>query len=312
MRRTAVVTTVLVMLGLLPVAAQAVVLKYAPAKGQSSNYHDVIKLAMQTSFGGTEAADMGSGPMNMQMAYDATTAVKVLGVDDKGNYDVEVSIVSGTYSVNMETPGIEWGSGKDQGAVPKLRYQLKINPRGEVIGVKGGSSRSSGAMGMAQMFGMGEQENFFISYTHPLPNKEVSVGDKWTSKVKLPPTPARGGGEEAAPQYAVFTSKLVSLITLRGRQVAKIHTEGVIPMNLGEMFSAEDLEGGKTEAGGQVTVSSDWYYDYQQSLVVQDEGTMSIQVSVKATAPSEQGGGSFEMTMRGKANGKSTLTEKPN
>jgi hypothetical protein len=39
---------------------------------------------------------------------------------------------------------------------------------------------------------------------------------------------------------------------------------------------------------------------------------MSIQVSVKATAPSEQGGGSFEMSMRGKANGKSTLTEKAN
>jgi hypothetical protein len=313
MRRAALVTTALIVFGVLPAAAQAVVLRYAPAQGQSLSYHDVVKTAAISTTSGAVPVGEKMPPMNSEVTLDTNVAIRVLGTDSKGNHDLELTVQSGDYSIKPS-----WGGTGSEPPlevqhrpVPKLRYHMKVSSQGEIVEMRSldASSRESVVVSFGD-FELNGDEYWFFWYTHPLPDKEVGVGDKWATRVRLPTSMLPKGDRPSAPSHLVFNSRLVSLTTLRGHRVAKIHSYVELPASiLLASVPPEQGQGPSWKMSGQITLSSDWYYDYNQSAVVQNDGTMTVQLNMQVTPPSEEGGGSVGTTVRGKANSRSTLVE---
>lgn len=242
------------------VPAHAVALSYAPKVGVTVKH----KLAVK---GRTEAGVEG---------VDQTMRIEMTGVmqysetavsETQDQVRVETLSAGGKFTVKM-------GGQTQSQDVPKGKVVADMDRHGRLVKLvsadRGGKSSPQDMMG-------GNWANFSDFGT--LPEGDVKVGEVWRDEVKIP------GGDGEPEINLKLTSRLMQLATFEGRKCAMIRTNFRGPLKFEE--SGEEGDSGSMEAMLQGDVV--WHYDYENSVYVEAEGTVGMDMKMAMSGPESPG-----------------------
>ena len=257
--------------------AQAVVLRFKP-KVNSIVKHKV------TMSGRTEMTnEMLPEPMRMTMTMVMTSRQKILGQTKEG-LKVQTTSSDGKMTMNMEEmAGMEgMGGGKQTMKVPDSKMVTIMDDRGRVQRLV-----SSDVPGAGGQMPFSNETLASLGGMTGLPEGDVKVNDTWSDQLNIP-----GSGQTPEINLSV-NSRLLELLTYKGRQCAKIRTsfKGPMTMDLSQMGEGAS---GSMEATMQGTFTQ--YYDYASSVWVGGDGQLTMNMTM--AMPSAEGMDAGPMTMK--------------
>jgi len=245
-------------LAVLCAAAQAVMLRYAPKVGTKVSYdHAVTSTSDATVAGQTMHVD---STMHMTATYTAKAQTP------KGTR-VEVAMRDGSMTLTM--PGAETPRTQK---IPDMTTTMLIDDRGQMQQAKtSGEDQQASAMSDDLLSNLSGFSMF--------PKTEVKPGDTWSDTLET-----KAMGKAGAAVKVAFTCTLLELSTYQGRQCAKIRTTFKGTTTATGMPGTGNLQGSALQ-----------YYDYENSLWVDGEVKMTMNMKLPGQGDSE--GGSMLMHM---------------
>jgi hypothetical protein len=283
MRRTAVwLVCSLWALSCLP--AHAIVLRYSPKEGL------VTKHKMTMTGATTMTMPEMEGPaMNMKMAMSGSvlTTEKVLSTSEE-SATVETRITGG--KINMTAQGQT-----NSVDIPEGRIVAEMDRHGRMVKIIESDMDTS----TEQMLTGGLDYNDFAEFGAAFPDDDLKVKDTWTGEMKLP----LGEGLDIT---LTATSRLLELGVFQGRKCAKIRSTFKGPLTLDMSAMGMSEEGGESSATGSLNGLFVSYYDYENSVYVSAEGTITVAMEMTSSDPQ---GGAFTSNMKSTTTIKSKLVK---
>jgi len=249
LRRVAMVMTVGLALAVcLP--AQAIVLTYAPRVGEVHKHKETVSGRTESTM---EGADQ---PMRGEITGEREYSEKALSQTDRVTR-VQTDLRGGkiTLVVLGQSQSMDMPTGK---------LIADVDSRGQMLNSQ--FSGSSGTLG--SMLPGGDTPG--LSQYGTFAAGDVDLNDEWTGKVTIPASQGMPATE------LTFKSTLLDLTTFQDRKCAKIRTTftGPLKADLSDMPSMP--AGIETTTEGAMSGDLVLYYDYENSVYVYGEGTISM------------------------------------
>jgi len=270
MRRTAVwLACSLWALSCLP--AHAIVLRYSPKEGLVTKH----KMTM-TGTTTMTMPEMQSAGMKMTMSGSILTTEKVLSASDE-SVTLETRVTGGkmTMTAQGETNSEDVSEG---------RMVAEMDHHGRMVKV----IESDMDADTENMLTGGMDYSDFCEIGAAFPEGDLAVKDTWTGEMKMP----LGEGQDVT---LTATSRLLEVGAFQGRKCAKIRStfKGPLTLDMSAMGGAQG--GGDVNATGTLYGQFVSYYDYENSVYVSSEGTITVTMEVTASNPE---GGEFTATTK--------------
>jgi hypothetical protein len=239
-----------------------VVLRYAPKVGVEAKHKLAIK-------GRTEVVTEGMGAtMRMEMTGTTFYSEKALS-ETPDRARMETLLTGGEFTIQMS------GNTQTQ-EVPKGRIVADVDRQGRMLSLVesdfGGEAQS--------IMGTGTENWATFSNFSAFPEGNVAVGDSWSDELEIPAMP---GGPKLSLK---ISSRLLGLATYEGRKCAKIRTTFKGPMSFTEEGEAE---ADSTSMEATLEGTMEWQYDYENSVYVDGEGSMGLDMKMSISAPEMPG-----------------------
>ena len=235
--------------------AQAITLRYAPRVGEVHRQKTTIAGGMETTM---EAL---SQPLRGQISVDMEYSEKALSQTDTLTR-MQTDLLGGKAMVSM--------AGQSQTTdMPTGRMVADVDRLSRVVKVI-----QADLSGGQQTMGAGAENFPNWSQFGVFPEGDVDVNDTWSGKVNIPAAPGMPGIAN------VYTCTLLDLTSFQGRKCAKIRTafNGPFQMDLSGAPGLPQLLENITYATMQGDIV--WYYDYENSVYVYGEGSISVDMKM--------------------------------
>lgn len=242
--------------------ADAIVLRYRPKVGEVTKYKAEMSGRTHIATGGVEQAEPAQ--VTSLLRYQE----RVLRETEELTR-VEIELTGG--AVTAKVAGTTQSS-----ELPTGRVVVDRDRQSRLAAVVDAEGFGPGV----DALGLGPDAWSKLSALGTLPSGNVEVGDSWTEEVKVPVS-------AGLPETTIkATSKLLSLTTLQGRRCAKIRTSLRGAMKLDSAQLAGAVQALEATFEGDLV----WHYDYERSVPVHSEGTVTTVVTVPPREPELPGG----------------------
>jgi len=278
MRRTAVwMVCSLWALSCLP--AHAIVLRYSPKEGSVTKHKMTMTGATTMAMPGMEASGM-----KITMSGFVLTTEKVLSTSEE-SVTLETRITGGKMNTTMQGQ-------TDSTDVPQGRIVAEMDHHGRMVKTIESDMEQGGGFGDVDY-------SDFAEFGAAFPEGDLKVKDTWTGEMKLP----LGEGLDIT---LTATSRLLELGVFQGRKCAKIRSTFKGPLTLDMSATGMSEEGGESSATGSLNGLFVSYYDYENSVYVSAEGTITVAMEMTSSDPQ---GGAFTSNMKSTTTIKSKLVK---
>lgn len=233
-------------------SAQAVVLRYAPAVGTTSQYAYRMTSRIQ--------ATTGTAAILSEMTLQAAATYRV---EAKVKDGLRVQMTLRETTVTVSAPG---GSGKQAPQKkPDATLGLLVTPRGRVYRMLASGARAPS----------GSLEDLLTNLLSScaFPDKDVEPGARWADRMET--------RADSRDQVTLTrTCELLEVAPYRGRPCAKIRVTYGGTLGAGAESGGADVQGGSTQ-----------YYDYQRGVWVEVESGATMTLKRPAAPKGASSGG---------------------
>jgi hypothetical protein len=278
MRTLSRVAVAVLALAALASQAGAVQLRHQFRPGESHTYKTTMK-----GRGETQAAAMPEG-MRMEMSMEMVTTEKVLSVSEDGKTGrIEHRVASGSMTMNF-------GEKAQTMQVPQERTVISMDNRGKVLKVESEEGTPSPALG-ASAQGMDWAQ---MAAAMAFPEQDLKPNDTWD--FEAPVQVAEGTSMKVKAH-----SRLLKLLTYKGRPCAEIRTAFEIPLESMMPQAQGEGETPGMSMEGKVSGEVTWYFDHAKGLVIDESGTVKMLMKMSFTMGEQTMESSTSMIMNVKS-----------